>query len=76
MIIKYEDFSCLHFNVQVHEKGQAEAKYERGLEQKKTSILLTEETPDIFQIKLGHLPPGAGARVSCVPYQIMSRLEV
>merc|ERR1719239_1226983 len=47
----------------VQEKAQAEAEYERGLEQKKTSILLTEETPDIFQIKLGHLPPGAGARV-------------
>ena len=66
---------CLtfHFDFQVEEKVQAEAEYERGLQQQKTSILLTEESPDIFQIKLGHLPPGAGARVSCVLSQIMCR---
>ena len=50
-------------SLKVQEKHEAEAEYEKGLEQQKTSILLTEETPDIFQIKLGHLPPGAGARV-------------
>ena len=50
-------------SLKVQEKQEAEAEYEKGLEQQKTSILLTEETPDIFQIKLGHLPPGAGARV-------------
>ena len=59
-------FLTFHFDFQVEEKVQAEAEYERGLQQQKTSILLTEESPDIFQIKLGHLPPGAGARVSCL----------
>ena len=57
-------FSPIWYRIsKVQEKQEAEAEYEKGLEQQKTSILLTEETPDIFQIKLGHLPPGAGARV-------------
>ena len=52
----------------MEEKGQAEAEYQTGLQEQKTSILLTEETADILQIRLGHLPPGAGARVSGVFY--------
>ena len=60
-----------HVDFQVEEKVRAEGEYQRGLQEQKTSILLTEESPDIFQIKLGHLPPGAGARVSCIQPQII-----
>ena len=49
--------------VQVQEKAAAQAEYQAAMQRRQTAILLEETTPDIFQIKVGHLSPGAGAKV-------------
>ena len=49
--------------VQVQEKAAAQAGYQAAMQRGQTAILLEETTPDIFQIKVGHLSPGAGAKV-------------
>ena len=48
----------------VQEKVAAAREYQEAVDNRQTAILLEETSPDIFQIKLGHLPPGAGAKVT------------
>ena len=47
----------------MQEKAAAQAEYQAAMQRRQTAILLEETTPDIFQIKVGHLSPGAGAKV-------------
>ena len=44
----------------MQEKAAAQAEYQAAMRNRQTAILLEETTPDIFQIKVGHLSPGAG----------------
>ena len=48
----------------VQEKVAAAREYQAAVDNRQTAILLEETNQDIFQIKLGHLPPGAGAKVT------------
>ena len=54
---------CINICLQVQEKAAAQAEYQAAMRNRQTAILLEETTPDIFQIKVGHLSPGAGAKV-------------
>ena len=48
----------------VKEKKEAEKEYQEAVSNRKTAFLLEENKPDIFQVKVGHLPPGAGCEVT------------
>ena len=48
----------------VKEKDKAREDYDDAVRNKKTAVLLEETQPDIFQIKLGQLKPGAGATIT------------
>ena len=43
----------------VQKKEKAVEIYEKAKREKKTAVLLTEARPDIFQLRLGSLSPGA-----------------
>ena len=47
----------------VKSKEDAKAEYDQAMRQGNTAILLDETAPDIFNMKLGQLKPGAGAKV-------------
>ena len=48
----------------IQEKEKARDEYHEAMRNQKTAALLEETQPDIFQIKLGQLKPGAGARIT------------
>ena len=47
----------------IQEKEKAREEYNEAVRNHKTAVLLEETQPDIFQIKLGQLKPGAGAKI-------------
>ena len=48
---------------EVKKKEEAKAEYDRAMYHGNTAILLEETAADIFNMKLGQLKPGAGAKV-------------
>ncbi|TRY77470.1 hypothetical protein TCAL_10676 [Tigriopus californicus] len=48
----------------VKEKDQARQDYQEAIANQQTAFLLEETKPDVFQIKVGHLKPGAQASVA------------
>ena len=48
----------------IQEKEKAREEYNEAIRNHKTAVLLEETQPDIFQIKLGQLKPGAGAKIT------------
>ena len=48
---------------EVKKKEEAKMEYDQAMVQGNTAILLEETQADIFQMKLGQLKPGAGAKV-------------
>ena len=49
---------------EIREKETARQEYHEAIRNHKTAVLLEETQPDIFQIKLGQLKPGAGAKIT------------
>jgi len=49
---------------QVKEKEQAKKDYDDAVASKKTGFLMQQARPDILQISVGHLSPGAAASIS------------
>ncbi len=47
----------------LRERKEARKEYEEAVKKKKTAFLLEETRPDLFQIAVGHLKPGAGAAI-------------
>eukprot|EP00090_Calanus_glacialis_P038770 TRINITY_DN6757_c0_g1_i1.p1 TRINITY_DN6757_c0_g1~~TRINITY_DN6757_c0_g1_i1.p1 ORF type:complete len:929 (+),score=240.22 TRINITY_DN6757_c0_g1_i1:18-2804(+) len=47
----------------VKEKEAAREEYNQAVRNKQTAFLLEETKPDIFEIKIGHLSPGAGCKI-------------
>eukprot|EP00095_Tigriopus_kingsejongensis_P011133 maker-scaffold1161_size58349-snap-gene-0.8 protein:Tk11133 transcript:maker-scaffold1161_size58349-snap-gene-0.8-mRNA-1 annotation:"hypothetical protein DAPPUDRAFT_309817" len=48
----------------VKEKEEARQEYKKAIENQKTAFLLEETKPDVFQIQVGHLKPGATAKIT------------
>jgi len=48
----------------VKEKEAAREDYNEAVRNRQTAFLLEETKPDIFEIKIGHLSPGAGCKIS------------
>ena len=48
----------------VKEREEAKQDYDEAIEQNQTAILLEEVKPDIFVIRLGHLKPGSGVKIT------------
>ena len=47
----------------LREREEAKKVYEEAVKKDRTAFLLEEARPDLFQIKVGHLKPGAGASI-------------
>ena len=62
------DVSCIFFPRQVRtsvkEKEEAKAEYDEAVRHQRTAFLAEETKPDIFEIKVGHLKPGAAAKIT------------
>jgi len=50
----------------VKEKKKAEEEFKEAVTNRQTAFLLEETKPDIFQVKVGHLSPGAGCEVTII----------
>eukprot|EP00092_Neocalanus_flemingeri_P018239 GFUD01019739.1.p1 GENE.GFUD01019739.1~~GFUD01019739.1.p1 ORF type:complete len:927 (-),score=280.27 GFUD01019739.1:214-2994(-) len=48
---------------QIKEKEAAREEYNQAVQNRQTAFLLEETKPDIFEIKVGHLSPGAGCKI-------------
>ena len=48
----------------IQENREAEAMYEKAVKEKKTAVLLSSARPDIFQLRVGQLAPGAECQVT------------
>ena len=48
----------------IQERKRAEKMYEEAVKEQKTAVLLSQTRPDIFQLKLGSLSPGAECLVT------------
>eukprot|EP00092_Neocalanus_flemingeri_P042314 GFUD01046186.1.p1 GENE.GFUD01046186.1~~GFUD01046186.1.p1 ORF type:complete len:828 (+),score=250.72 GFUD01046186.1:263-2746(+) len=48
---------------QIKEKEAAREEYNQAVRNRQTAFLLEETKPDIFEIKVGHLSPGAGCKI-------------
>merc|ERR1712142_1313238 len=48
----------------VKEKETAREEYNEAVRNRQTAFLLEETKPDIFEIKIGHLSPGAGCKIT------------
>ena len=48
---------------EIKEKAKAQKLYDEAIQDNKTAFLLEETKPDIFQLKVGNLPPGTGCKV-------------
>eukprot|EP00092_Neocalanus_flemingeri_P060081 GFUD01071967.1.p1 GENE.GFUD01071967.1~~GFUD01071967.1.p1 ORF type:complete len:834 (+),score=254.30 GFUD01071967.1:112-2613(+) len=48
---------------QIKEKEAAREEYNQAVKNRQTAFLLEETKPDIFEIKVGHLSPGAGCKI-------------
>ncbi len=46
------------------ERQEAKQEYDEAIAENKTAFLLEETRSDLFQIKVGHLKPGAGAKIA------------
>ena len=49
---------------EIREKQEARHDYDKAIDSSKTALLLEETTPDLFQIKLGHLKTNKEARIT------------
>jgi len=47
----------------VKEKEEARQEYDKAVKARRTAFLAEETTPDVFQLKIGHLKPGEAATV-------------
>ena len=47
----------------IKEKEAAKEEYKQAVQNRQTAFLLEETKPDIFEIKVGHLSPGAGCKI-------------
>jgi Ca-activated chloride channel family protein len=48
-----------NIEAKIQKKKRAEKLYKNAIEKGKSAFLLAETKPDIFQLKVGNLPPGS-----------------
>ena len=50
----------------VQEKSKARQEYREAMDNRQTAVMLEETKQDIFEVKVGHLSPGASCEIKIV----------